>query len=133
MLWIATGSSIFAAIAVRLAKDGQILPVMAGNGLACSKDARRFGNIIFANQPQVAGDIDVRRAMARTAAVGCRRRAENGMVAVIADQRAAGLASLAQADNGTADLLRISVIPAAHILGEVPAHRCHIPEIRARY
>src|SRR5664280_1575626 len=71
--------------------------------------------------------------MAGTGIFGDRRSAEDGMIPVIAGQSAAKLAPFAQADNGSADLLGVPVVPAPHLLGKVAAYGSHVPDVRTRH
>ncbi len=43
------------------------------------------------------------------------------------------MTALAQARDGPADLLRISVVPAAYILGKIPAYGAHVADKRSSH
>ena len=61
--------------------------------------------------------------------VGERSSAEYRMVPVVAGQGVAKLAAFTETDDGSADLARVPVKPAAYILGQVAANGGHVTDM----
>ncbi len=95
-------------------------------------DARSLVPVAEAYLLHVCGDIRSRGALRRAWRCMHLHAAENGMITVLAVYRKAGIAALACAVHAPADLMRVTVVPAANILTNVSADGSEISDKRSR-
>ena len=83
--------------------------------------------VVLSNLLHISRDIRSRGTFRGTRRYACFHAAHDGMVLIPSMDGVAFLSALSCTHQASAYVIRITVIPAAHILAEVSAHGCRIP------